>query len=143
MYEDTIKMLLVKPGRYPEIITAPQTLESLQKLVEGDIEVVYPWRDEVALVVDDCGKINGKPLNRPLEDYDVLAGNILVVGLDGPDFKSLQEDQIEKYEKKFHQPFAFIPTPSGTYMLPCMPQQYDEVCAIMQQKKKRIERDER
>ena len=50
MYEEEIKMLLVKPGRYPETIIAPQTLESLQKLVEGDIEIVYPWQDSACII---------------------------------------------------------------------------------------------
>ena len=142
-YEKEIKMLQIKPGEYPQVITAPQTLKSLQSLVDGDIEVVYPWKDDVALVVDDCGKLNGKPLNRPLKDYDVLAGTILVVGLDGPDFKSLREDQIKKYEKIFHQPYVFIPTMKGIHMMPCLPRQYEEAMEILEQRNKRFGRDER
>lgn len=143
MYEEEIKMLLVKPGRYPETIIAPQTLESLQKLVEGDIEIVYPWQDSACIICDDEGKLTGKPLNRPLGDYDVLAGSFLIAGLDGPDFKSLTDDQVKTYEEMFHQPTVFVRTMNGIQAMPCRPDQYDMVQQRMNQHKKARERDPR
>lgn len=40
------------------------TLESMQSLVEGDIEEYMPFEDEVAIICNDEGKMNGLPLNR-------------------------------------------------------------------------------
>lgn len=72
--EDTLKVLLVEPGQYPKQVEVENTLANLQKLVGGDIEPVYPWQEPVCIVCNDEGKLNGSPLNRPLEDYDILAG---------------------------------------------------------------------
>lgn len=40
------------------------TLEAMQSLVEGDIEEYMPFEDEVAIICNDEGKMNGLPLNR-------------------------------------------------------------------------------
>lgn len=51
-------------------------LRTLQQLVGGDMQAVYPWsKDDVALICNDSGKVDGLPLNRSLEDYDIIAGN--------------------------------------------------------------------
>ena len=43
-------VLLVKPGQAPEPLELDGTLESMQKLVGGYIQAIYPWEDPVALV---------------------------------------------------------------------------------------------
>ena len=35
-------------------------------MVGGDIEVTYPFEDEVAIILNESGKINGLPLNRAI-----------------------------------------------------------------------------
>lgn len=79
----------------------------------GDIEAVYPFNEEVALVVNEEGKINGSELNRALRDdngqiYDIIAGDFLVVGLGEEDFASLSPELMEQFEKAFHQPEMFV-----------------------------------
>lgn len=125
--ESEIKVLLVKPGQYPEEIKVEQTLENLQKLVGGDIEVVYPWKDKACIVCDDEGKLKGSPLNRPLEDYDALAGTFLVCGLDDCDFCSLTPDQMKYYEEKYHNPHWFFRSPMGIQSIECTPLQYEKL----------------
>jgi hypothetical protein len=44
-----MKVLRVRPKHYPEVIDIDYSLESLQKEVEGPIQAVYPWDDEVAI----------------------------------------------------------------------------------------------
>lgn len=110
---ESITVLLVQPESYPKEITMDTGLEALQAAVGGDIEVVYPFEDPVGVVVNEEGKINGLPLNRALRDengeiYDVIAGDFLVVGLTEDDFGSLTPKQLQKYEKQFHQPEAFM-----------------------------------
>lgn len=111
--KNTMDVLLVQPGAYPQSVTIETGLEALQSAVGGDIEAVYPFEDNVALVVNEEGKINGMPLNRALrtEDgdiHDIVAGDFLVVGLTEDDFGSLTPEQMEKFEKEFHQPETFI-----------------------------------
>lgn len=109
----TMDVLLVQPNAFPRPVTIENGLEALQAAVGGDIEATYPFDDNVALVINDEGKIAGLPLNRALrtEDgdiYDIVAGDFLVVGLTEDDFGSLTLEQMEKFERQFHQPETFI-----------------------------------
>ena len=65
-----MKVLRVRPKHYPEVIDIDCSLESLQKEVEGPIQAVYPWDDEVALICNEEGKLYDdcmEKLNRTLD----------------------------------------------------------------------------
>ena len=86
-------------------------LRTLQQLVGGDMQAVYPWsKDDVALICNDSGKVDGLPLNRSLEDYDIIAGNFFICGFSGEEFCSLTDKQLRHYEKLFRDPELFLPT---------------------------------
>ena len=99
--ENKIRVLYVQPGKYPEERVIEHTLAAMQALVGGDIEAVYPWEDNACVVCDDEGKLKHKPLNRPLEDYDVLSGDFFVCGLGEDDFTSLTDEQMKRYEQLY------------------------------------------
>ena len=61
---ETISVLLIQPGKYPKTVAIEDSLEAMQALVGGDIEEYMPFEDEVALICNDEGKMNGLPLNR-------------------------------------------------------------------------------
>lgn len=61
---EKISVILVEPGKYPKLIEIEDTLEAMQSLVEGDIEEYMPFEDEVAIICNEEGKMNGMPLNR-------------------------------------------------------------------------------
>ena len=63
-----MNVLLVQPESYPKAVTIGSDLESLQAAVGGSIEVVYPFEDNVGLIMNEEGKIEGLPLNRALRD---------------------------------------------------------------------------
>ena len=97
--ENKIRILYVQPGKYPEERFVANELHPLQRLVCGDIQAVYPWsKDKVALVCNDSGKVDGLPLNRCIEDYDVIAGNFFLCGFSGEAFCSLSDRQFRYYE---------------------------------------------
>lgn len=52
-----MKILVVKPYQKPEVIEIDHTLKAMQAVVGGYIEAVYPFDDEVAIVVNEEGKI--------------------------------------------------------------------------------------
>ena len=111
--KEQLTVLCVKPGERPKRIEIESSLDALQRAVGGYIEAVYPYEDPVALIVNEEGKLNGLPLNRALRDedndiYDIVAGTFLVVGLGESEFASLTPALMEKYEKLFHSPEAFI-----------------------------------
>ena len=103
-----MKILIVEPLTPPREADVPNTLASLQQIVGGTIEAIYPYSDPVALVCHDEGKLLGLPPNRRLEDYDVIAGTFCIVGLSEDNFKSLSLELMEKYKKKFALPELFI-----------------------------------
>ena len=119
----TMKVLLVEPEKYPRPVEIGTKLEDLQAAVGGFIEVVYPFEDEVGLVMNEEGKLEGLPLNRALRDddgdiYDVIAGPFLVVGLTEEDFGSLSPEQMAFYEEKYHSPELFIRMGRGIMAIP-------------------------
>ena len=53
-----------------------------------------PFEDEVAIILNESGKINGLPLNRALGDYDVIAGTFFVCGYNEENFVGLTPEQF-------------------------------------------------
>ena len=110
---DPIQVVLCEPRKRACITTITNTLASLQQIVSGYIEAVYPFDDPVAIICNEEGKINGLELNRALRDengrvYDILAGTFLIVGLGEEDFASLTPEYQEKYRRLFECPEVFL-----------------------------------
>ena len=121
--KETMTVLLVEPEKYPRPVEIGTDLEDLQKAVGGYIEVTYPFDEQVGLVMNEEGKLEGLPLNRAIRDddgqiCDVVAGSFLVVGLTEESFGSLTPDQMQKFEQQFHQPEVFIHMGKGVMALP-------------------------
>ena len=73
---NTIKVVLVEPGKLARQAEIPASLEGMQAAVKGSIEPFYPFEEEVCIVCNEEGKINGMPLNRAVymdvvEEVDV------------------------------------------------------------------------
>ena len=113
-----IEVLYIEPGKYPRTITINDTLEEMQHLVGGYIEEYSPFDDDVSIVCNDEGKIQGLPLNRAIYDrennqlLDIIAGNFFLVGtpMDADSFQSLTQEQQMKYSKMFRYPERFTET---------------------------------
>ena len=108
-----MNVLVVEPYKEPYEKEIDPGLESLQHEVGGDIECVYPFDDEVAVICNDEGKLEGLPLNRSLRDedgeiYDVVAGTFLVVGLGEENFEWLSKEQMDKFKERFRTPEQFL-----------------------------------
>lgn len=123
MEKNEITVLMVQPGKVPFVKTVISTLEGLQAEVGGDIEVTYPFEDNVGLIMNEEGKINGLEYNRSLRDengmvYDVIAGPFMVVGLSDSDFCSLTSEQISTYMEVYRHPEAFIRSEGRLLVIP-------------------------
>ena len=86
--EHMIDALLVKPYHTAKHIKIKNELIEFQNMVGGNIEISYPYEDEVCLIMDEEGKLKHSPLNQALFDedgeiYDIIVGDFLVVGLGG------------------------------------------------------------
>lgn len=114
VHVDTIKVLLIKPGKSPAEIEVEDTLEAQQKLVGGYIEMCMPFEDEVALICNEEGKICRLPMNRALrnekgEVTDIVFGDFFLcyAPCESDGFLSLPPDLMQKYKEKFRCPERF------------------------------------
>ena len=115
-----MKVLVVEPKRKPRVADIEDTLEALQGIVGGLVECLYPFEDEVALVCNEEGKVEGLPLNRALYDedgviYEIIAGDFFIIGApaDAENFTDLTQKQIDKFTELFSKIETFYMTPSG------------------------------
>ena len=111
--KNEISVLLVEPGKVPRMITIGADLKSMQDIVGGYIEAIYPFDDDVALVCNEEGKLLGLPLNRDLRDEyggvtDIIAGMFFICGVNENSFTSLPRDLESKYKSEFYVPVKFI-----------------------------------
>ena len=121
----SITVLVVEPKKAPYLKEIIPELNVLQDEVGGYIQVVYPWKEPVALICDDDAKLKGKDLNRALRDeegqiYDVVAGTFLLVGISEDDFTSLDSDLVHQFTKLFELPEIFIRTEDKIVVIPMM-----------------------
>ena len=119
-----MKILKIEPGAEPVTMELSDSLEAMQELVGGLIQVVYPFADQAALVCNDEGKLMGLPFNRALQDendriYDVICGTFFICGVpeDGDSFTDLTPDQLDYYTHYFRYPEYLLKTPDGLAVL--------------------------
>ena len=117
---EEIRVLYVQPGKYPEEIKIPNTLETFQKYVCGSIESVRLDRDAY-IICNDEGKLLPLPPNRLYGPTDFFAGPFLICGDGGEDLISLTDSQITKYEKKYHSPLISLELYPKPITLKCTP----------------------
>ena len=117
---EKISVILVEPGRYPKLIEIEDTLEAMQETVGGYIEEYMPFDDEVAIVCNEEGKMNGAELNRAIysddkEILDIIAGKFFIAyaPIESESFLSMPKDLMKKYEDKFRYPERFYQTDKG------------------------------
>lgn len=108
-----IKVLVVEPNKAPYEKEIEDGLASLQNEVGGMIQAIYPFEEEVAIICNDEGKLEGLPLNRALRDqneevYDILVGTFLVAGLTEDSFGSLSEEHMKKFSEYYAKPEIFV-----------------------------------
>lgn len=103
-----MNVLIIEPGQIPREENIDNGLKDMQEIVGGIIEATYPYDDPVALICNEEGKLTGLPLNRKIEDYDIIAGTFFICGLSEDNFDSLPPDLMAKYKDKFAQPEQFM-----------------------------------
>ena len=112
---EKLRVILLKPGELAEIVEIDDNLESMQRLVEGNIEEYMPFEDasdprigDCAVVCNEEGKMRGMELNRGISDQngrlqDIIAGPFFIcyAPVESEKFLSMPPDLEEKMRKKF------------------------------------------
>ena len=97
--KENLRILMVEPRKAPYEASVPHELSAIQQTVGGLIEVVRNG-DGTLLVCNEEGKLLGMEGNRRIPG-DVLAGPFFVVGDAGETFRSLTEEELERYRERF------------------------------------------
>ena len=97
--KENLRILMVEPRKAPYEASVPHELTAMQQTVGGLIEVVRNG-DGTLLVCNEEGKLLGMEGNRRIPG-DVLAGPFFVVGDADETFRSLTEEELERYRERF------------------------------------------
>jgi hypothetical protein len=99
--ESSIRIVVVYPDQpEPSTIVIPNTLESLQKVVGGHIEVAKTINNFI-IVVNEEGLLRELPLNRGL-----YYGTFFITKTKQAEFISMTEEESENWESAF-RPLPF------------------------------------
>ena len=113
-----MKVLIVEPGKHSRKADIAHTLESMQAIVDGYIEITYPWKDAVGLVCNDEGLLRQLPFNRLVAPGSGIFGTFFLCGLGEEDLTDLPDDMADKYLKLLYQPQILLQTADGGCVLP-------------------------
>ena len=120
MNDEKIKVILVKPNEMSEVVDIDPSLESMQSIVGGLIQEYMPFEDEVAIICNEEGKNMHLPLNRAIrvknsEFMEIIAGTFFMAyaPIDSENYKSMPDDLINKYDRRFKMPELFFETARG------------------------------
>ena len=120
-----MQVVVVEPKKKPEVREIGDSLESMQKIVGGLIEAVYPFDEPVALIANEEGKLLNLPLNRALRDdegnvYDIISGTFFVCAAppDSDHFAGLTDQQVKTYMERFVMPEMFLNVGGDLFVLP-------------------------
>ena len=120
-----MQVVVVEPKKKPTAQDIGSDLESMQKIVGGSIEAVYPFANPVALICNEEGKLLDLPLNRALRDdegnvYDIISGTFFVCAAppDSDHFAGLTDQQVKTYMERFAVPEMFLNVGGDLFVLP-------------------------
>lgn len=120
-----MQVIVVEPKKKPMVRDIDVGLESMQKIVGGPIEAVYPFDEPVALICNEEGKLLNLPLNRALRDdegnvYDIISGTFFLCAAppDSDRFAGLTDQQVKTYMERFATPEMFLNVGGDLFVLP-------------------------
>ena len=111
-----MRILKVAPEEQPKELEIDNNLESMQSVVGGMIQAIYPFEDTVALICNEEGKLLNLPYNRALRTpdtnqiYDIVCGTFFLCNApaESDTFTSLTKEQLERYKEYFRKPELFL-----------------------------------
>ena len=122
-----MRILIVEPEKHPREAEIADSLESMQEVVGGKIQALYPFDDSAAIVCNEEANNLNLPKNRAIYSEDgktvatIVSGTFFVC--DAPDwsehFLSLSAEQFERYSALFAIPEIFVSSKRFTMVIRC------------------------
>ena len=120
-----MQVVVVEPKKKPMVQDIDAGLESMQKIVGGSIQAIYPFAESVALICNEEGKLLNLSLNRALRDdagnvYDIISGTFFLCAAppDSDHFAGLTDQQVKTYMERFAMPEMFLNVGGDLFVLP-------------------------
>lgn len=88
--QELISVIVKEPGKDPERKVIKNTIETMQGIVEGDLEIV-PLASEVLIVCNEESLIHHLPYNCTLDHHSIY-GTFFLCGFEGENLCSLPEE---------------------------------------------------
>ena len=110
------KIIIARPGEESFVTEITPDYNILTRLVGGSLQETHPIGEDVAILVNENGKLEGRLPNRfqsgkhaqklieKGHDSDIYAGTMVIIGSCSEGFVSLTEDQIELYMDIYKEP---------------------------------------
>ena len=128
----TITVVMCQPDKLAEVIEIGTEPRDLREAVGGGFFQTYYFSqdEEVCIVCNDEGKINGMPLNRSVKIdgnvAEILAGPFFICDCSTTNFGSLSKEQQDKYMKMFKYPELFFRVGKKIQAIPYNPDKMRE-----------------
>ena len=120
-----MQVVVVESKKKPMVQDISPDLESMQRIVGGSIQAIYPFKEPVVLIANEEGKLLNLPLNRALRDdegnvYDIISGTFFVCAAppDSDRFEGLTDQQVKTYIERFATPEMFLNVGGDLFVLP-------------------------
>ena len=85
----TMKVIIKEPGFPPHLEEIENTLEELQRIVDGYIETVTIIRNQIIVICNEEGRLNGLEPNCAVCGMDFV-GPVIICSADGDEFTDLK-----------------------------------------------------
>lgn len=120
-------VVVVEPKKKPIVQDIGSDLKSMQRIVGGSIQAIYPFEEPVVLIANEEGKLLNLPLNRALRDdeekvYDIISGTFFLCAAppNSDHFAGLTDQQVKTYMERFSIPEMFLNVDGTLVVLPYM-----------------------
>ena len=118
-------VVVVEPKKKPIVQDIGSDLKSMQRIVGGSIQAIYPFEEPVVLIANEEGKLLNLPLNRALRDdeekvYDIISGTFFLCAAppNSDHFAGLTDQQVKTYMERFAMPEMFLNVGGDLFVLP-------------------------
>ncbi len=103
--DNLIKVVYVEPNKAPYVAAIENSLEGMQRAVDGLIEPIHIEDDDTCLIGNEESKLIGMESNRRIGDGNsIIAGPFFVVGTTEDSFRGLTDEEVMKYMDRFEEP---------------------------------------
>lgn len=99
-----VRVVIVEPHTPAKEAVIKDDLSSLQKIVDGWIEITYPFDDDVCVVGNEEAKLIGMEGTARING-SVYCGPLIIVGeSEDGEFADLTDEQVQAYVDMFSEP---------------------------------------